>query len=199
MEAVTYLNGDDPLPSRSVSQSDRPHNLSASGIYELPFGRGRKFGASSARPARLLISGWQVGAVFQMYSGQPLAFGNIFFNGDYTKIPLSRSTRDIDRWFNIDAGFERNTARQPASNYRTFPLYLSGLRSDNYNNWDITVMKKTRVWEKVTVEFRTDFLNALNHPTFSVPNTTVTNQAFGRVTGEDTWPRFIQFGIKLVY
>ena len=60
-------------------------------------------------------------------------------------------------------------------------------------------MNKTRIYEKATLEFRTDLLNALNHPTFSVPNTTVTNTAFGKVTGEDTWPRFIQFGVKLIY
>ncbi len=195
MEATTYLNADDPRPTRSISVSDRPHNLSSSGIYELPFGSGRRYGASAPGAARVMISGWQVGAVFQLYSGQPLAFGNIFFNGDYSSIPLSRSERNIDRWFNTAAGFVTSSAQQPGSNYRTFPLYVSGARSDNYNAWDITVMKKTRVVERINC----DFLNAFNHPTFSAPNTTVTSTAFGKVTGEDTWPRYIQFGIKMTF
>jgi hypothetical protein len=199
MEATSYLNADDPLPARTVSQSDRPHNFTSSGIWELPFGAGRRFGASLRGPARAIVSGWQVGAVFQMYSGQPLAFGNIFFNGNYSSIPLSRSDRNIDRWFNVDAGFVKNTAQQPASNYRYFPLYVSGARSDNYNNWDITLLKKTKIYERVNAEFRTDFLNAFNHPTFSAPNVSVTSTAFGKVTGEDTWPRYIQFGIKLTF
>jgi len=199
MEAVTYLNGADPMPARSVSQSDRPHNLSLSGIYELPFGRGRRFGARAPAAAQVLIAGWQVSAVFQVYSGEPLAFGNIFFNGDLRDIPLPRGQRTVERWFNTDAGFVKDPRLQPAYNYRTFPLYLSGVRADNYNNWDIAFLKNTNIYERAKFQFRAELLNAFNHPSFLGPNTSVTSAAFGRVTSEAMWPRFVQFGFKVIF
>ena len=54
-------------------------------------GAGRRFGSGMARPARVRISGWQVGTVFQMYSGEPLGFGDVIFNGDIQNIPLAGS------------------------------------------------------------------------------------------------------------
>jgi len=78
-------------------------------------------------------------------------------------------------------------------------LYISGLRSATYNTWDMSVLKNTKIHERISFQFRAEFLNAFNHPTFSAPNTTVTNAAFGQVTGEDTWPRYIQFGFKVIY
>ncbi|MCC7497835.1 MAG: TonB-dependent receptor [Bryobacterales bacterium] len=205
MEAVaqyprssSYLNWDDSMPYRSIGTSDRPHNFSASGIYELPFGTGRRFGATAPSALRAIISGWQGSALWQVYSGQPLGFGDVIFNGEWNDLALSRSEHNIYRWFNT-SGFETQTAKQLLYHYRTFPLYISGLRSDNYNVWDMSALKNTRIREGVSIQFRAEFLNAFNHPTFSAPNTSVTSSAFGRVTGEDTWPRYIQFGLKLIF
>jgi len=196
--SAAYLNWDDPVPYRSIGTSDRPHNFSISGIYELPFGSGRHFGATSPAALRTIIGGWQVSALWQVYSGQPLGFGDVIFNGDWSKLALPSSERSIYRWFDT-SGFEKNTAKQLSYHYRTFPLYISGLRSATYNTWDMSVLKNTKIHERISFQFRAEFLNAFNHPTFSAPNTTVTNAAFGQVTGEDTWPRYIQFGFKMIY
>ncbi len=42
-------------------------------------------------------------------SGPPLGFGDAIFNGDLKSIPLPGDQRTVDRWFNVDAGFERNS------------------------------------------------------------------------------------------
>ncbi|MCZ2077262.1 MAG: TonB-dependent receptor [Bryobacterales bacterium] len=198
MDATTFLNADDPMPYETISDSDKPHNISVSGIYEIPFGKGRRFLAGSPAPVRALVGGWQVSAVYQMYSGEPLGFGDVIFRGNIEDIPLP-GKQTVNRWFNTDAGFERSSARQLSHHYRTFPIRFSGLRADNYNTWDISLLKNTEITEKVKFQFRAEFLNAFNHPTFLAPNTSVTSTAFGKVTGEATWPRFIQFGFKTIF
>jgi hypothetical protein len=200
MQANTYLNWDDSQPAHSIAPFDRPQHFSMSGIYELPFGKGRKLPLDSwSAPLRMLASGWQASAIFQLWSGQPLGFGNAIFNGNIKDIPLSASQRSVYEWFNINAGFNKNPADQLLYNYRTAPLYYAGVRSDIMNTWDISLVKYTNVTEKVKFQFRVEALNAFNHPNFDVPNTTVTSPLFGQVTAEDNLPRIIQFGFKVVF
>ena len=67
------------------------------------------------------------------------------------------------------------------------------------HQWDLSLLKYTQLRENVRLQFRAEAFNAFNHPEFSAPNTSVTSSAFGTVTGENTFTRQIQFGIKLVF
>ena len=60
---------------------------------------------------------------------------------------LPRSERTADRWFNTAARFERDPRNQLASNIRMFPLRLTGLRADGFNNWDLSLFKNFRIAE----------------------------------------------------
>ena len=124
--------------------------------------------------------------------------------GDQRPIPqhdveLPRGERTVERWFNTGAGFERNSARQLGSNLRTFPTRFNGIRGDGGNNWDWSLIKNTTLREGMNLQFRAEAINAFNHPQFLAPNTTPASTAFGQVTGEWTWPRVIQFGLKLLF
>ncbi len=197
MGATEYLNAGDATPYRVIQSNDRPHHLTFSGIFELPFGHGRRFGQSLGRVADAAVGGWQVGAVWMATSGEALNFGNVLFTGDIKSIPLSSSDRTVDHWFNTDAGFNRVAAQQLDSNLRTFPLRFNGIRAGSINTWDISLLKNTKIFEGHQLQFRAEFLNALNHATgFAPPNTSPTSSAFGRVTGTYILPRVIQFGIK---
>jgi len=198
MEATGYLNGFDAMPYEVISDQDRTHRLTLNGIYELPFGPRKRFGGGAKGIARLLIGGWQVSYIYQAQSGAPIGFGNVLFYGDSSRIVLPDGERTISRWFNT-AGFERDTARQLSWNVRTFPNRFSGLRADGMNNWDISLLKRTRLSERIASELRADFCNAMNHPQFSGPNTSPTSTAFGTITSEAQWPRTIQVSVKLVY
>lgn len=81
---------------------------------------------------------------------------------------------------------------------------LGDVRSQNFFNEDITILKKTPLSEGVTLEFRTELFNVFNRTIFRSPNTfDATNPSlntnFGRVFGQSNTPRIIQFGLKLLF
>jgi hypothetical protein len=199
LEATGLLNDTDPVPERVISDQDRTHRIVLSGLWELPLGKGRRFAASVNPVLNKIIEGWQAQAIFQGQSGAALGFGNAIFTGDLHNIPIPKGQRTIYRWFNIDAGFERASARQLGSNIRIFSSRFSGVRGDGLNNWDLSIVKNTSFTERVRLQFRAEFINALNHAQFSNPNTTVTSSSFGRVTSTSQWPRTIQFALKLLF
>jgi hypothetical protein len=199
MEATEFLNDGDPEPAKVISDQNFPHRISFSWIWELPFGNGRRFFADGNRVTKAIVSGWQVQGIFTGQAGQALGFGNVPFNGDLHNIVLPKSERRPERWFNIDAGFERASARQLSYAARTLSMRFSGIRSDGINNWDVSAIKDTSIGESVKMQFRAEFLNAANHAHFSNPNTSVTTTAFGTVTSEKAYPRRIQLGLKVIY
>jgi hypothetical protein len=200
MEAVEFLNNVDPRPYESISPLDRTHRLVASGIWEVPVGRGRQFGGALPGVVDFFVGGWQLNGIVQKQSGAPLGFGDVFtlFTGAPDNIVLPRSQRSVDRWFNTDAGFNRNNAQQLASNLRVSPLRFSGIRSDGQSRWDFSAIKNFRITEKLRTQFRAECLNAWNHPNLGSPNTTPTNTAFGTITSQDV-PRSWQFSLKVSY
>lgn len=201
MEAIQLLNQDDPRPVEVLSSADRPHRFSASGIYELPFGKGRKFLANINQVTSYFVSGWQISTVYQFQSGVPFDFGNIFFTGNFNDIALSGDEQSLTRWFNTSAGFVTATNAQPVSNVRTFPLRFGYVRSDQINNLDFSVLKKTEILENTNVEFRAELLNALNHVLFPGPNTNVAQPTFGQITASQqaNYARRVQMTLKLTF
>ncbi|MFB3828981.1 MAG: TonB-dependent receptor domain-containing protein [Bryobacteraceae bacterium] len=179
MDALTYLNETDPVPEHVVSDLDRPHRIVVSGMYELPFGKGRKFLSSSGRLANAVLGGWQVQAIFQGQSGGPLMFANVLYRGEYRAI--DGGTQSLDAWFNT-AGFERRAAAQLANNIRSFPSAIPYVREDGINIWDLSVHKNFRLREGWKLQVRAESEGAMNHPIFAPPNTVPTSTLFGQVT-----------------
>jgi hypothetical protein len=200
MEGIGYLNETDPVVEKVISDQDRPHRFVFSGIYELPFGKGKKFLTNANRWLDALAGGWQLQGWFEGQSGQALGFGNAIFRGNLKDIPIPRSERTAERWFNVDAGFERNAARQLASNIRTLPSRFTGIRGDGINNLDLSVFKNYRLTESKTLQFRMESFNALNHVQFGNPNTTPTSGAFGAITVENGHgQRQVTFSLKFLF
>jgi hypothetical protein len=199
MEATSYLNGGDSMPYRSISPMDRPQHLSISGIYELPFGKGRALLPNISRIGDSVIGGWQLNVAWQLNSGQALGFGNALFVGNIQDIALPADQRTPERWFNT-SGFVTASAQQLSNNLITFPQYFAGIRSGIYNAWDMSAIKYLTIREGHKIQIRGEFLNIFNHPTgFAPPNTSPTSTAFGHVTSQYSWPRTIQLGLKYVF
>ncbi len=198
-EATTYLNAMDPYPERVISGQDFPHRFSASAIYELPFGSSKRFLGSAKGVGGKIIGGWQAQGTYTGQSGQALGFGNAIFLGNIKDVPRPVSQRTVDRWFNVDAGFERRSSRALSFNYRTLNTRFAGVRGDGINQFNLSLIKNTKVTESKTVQFRAEAINAMNHPQFTNPNTSPTSAAFGTVSDEKSTGRAIQLGLKFLW
>jgi len=200
MEATSFLNPTDPLPYYVIGNFDRTHRTAGSGIWEVPVGRGRKWGNSLPGVLEGILGGWQVSGMYQNQSGPPLGFGNIIFNGNLKDIVLPKDQRSAERWINIDAGFNRVSSQQLGSNIRTFPLRLSGVRGDNQVRWDFSFIKNFQLHEDARVEFRAETYNAFNQTSFNAPNTSPTSSSFGQITSVvSPSGRSWQFALKVVF
>jgi len=198
MEATSYLNAQDPLPYEVVSGMDRRHRITASGIWEIPMGKGRKWGSEWHPVMNGVLGGWQLNGAWQHQSGGPLGFGNAIFNGDLNNVLLPDGQRSVDQWFNLNAGFERNSARQLASNLIRFSPRFSGIRGPGQDRMDLGLIKYFQITERFRLQFRAETFNALNHPNLANPNTSLTSGAFGTITSQDP-PRSWQGALKLTF
>jgi hypothetical protein len=197
MEAAAFLNSSDPMPYESLADIDRRHRLTGSGIWEMPFGKGRKFGARMHPALEFFAGGWQLSGIYQRQSGQPIGFGQALFIGDSSTIVLPSSVRNTDRWYNTSV-FNRNTRDQLASNIRTAPLRYSAIRVDAQRRWDFSANKTFRLDERFALKFRADTFNALNEVVLRSPNNDPTSSAFGTITAQEP-PRSWQFSLTLAF
>lgn len=213
MEATQFLNPADPMPSEVVSALDRTFAQRGSAIWELPFGRGRKWGGNMNKALDFVAGGWQLNGLMQKQSGQPMEFGNRIFNGDLSQVLLPKDERSVDRWYrlvpNPDAataasrplvpyGFEWRSANQLANNVRTLPLRFNGIRGPGQSRWDFSAIKNFKIKERATMQFRAETYNAMNFPNLANPNNDPTSAAYGTITGQDS-PRSWQFALRLTF
>jgi hypothetical protein len=194
MEAIEYLNAADVRPYEVIADNDRPHRLTASGIWEIPIGRGRRFATSAPKFVDLFTGGWQLNGVVAVQSGPPLGFGNSIFNGDIKEIPLSGSNRSVDRWFATE-GFVRDASQQLQLNRQQLPLRFSGIRGDGQREWNWSLFKTFPATERVRVQFRAELYNAFNQASFNAPNRNPTSGAFATVTDTQSEAKNWQFSL----
>ncbi len=199
MEATQFLNESDMMPYETLSPSHRPHRVTFNGICELPFGRKRAFLNHMAKPLEGILGNWQFSAIVIRQAGGPLTWGNIIFNGDPNQIALPKDERDVDRWFNTNAGFNKVSGQALSSNIRTFPMRLAGVQADGQSKWDVAVAKGFRIGERVLFKFRAQCFNLMNHANFAGPNVSPTSTAFGQITATAGMARNIQAAATITF
>jgi hypothetical protein len=200
MERVDFRNESDDRPEQVISPEDFTHRFVLSAIYELPFGRGKRLFGNAGRFTQALVGGWQLQGWFEGQTGNALGFGNALFTGDIKDIALPVSERTAERWFNVDAGFNRNPQQQLASNLQTLPSLFNGIRADGINNWDLSMFKNFRIGERFTGQLQFQSYNALNHVQFAAPNTNPVNTAFGAIVDEKGHgQRQVTLGFKVLF
>lgn len=212
IQRVNYANAQDTQLEKVLAPWDIPQNLQLNGVYELPFGAGKKFGANAPKWARGVLGGWQVSAIARLQEGMPMNFPS---NATPTGADPRLANRSLDRWFDtctlLPNGSSRGCVngespvwqiRQPFT-LQTWSTRLGSVRVPGVRNLDVSVMKHTKIGERVDVLFRTDFLNATNTPQFfSGPVVDVNSANFGRISGamdQSNLPRFIQLSMKLQF
>jgi hypothetical protein len=198
MDATTFNNDSDPMPEKVISDVDHTHVFHFSGIYELPFGKGKALLSHSNAVVRGIAGGWQVQTTWQHFTGVPLGFGNAVLLGSLKDIPAADGQQTIARWFNVDA-FDRKSGDALAQNIQMLSTRFSGVRAPGVDLWNMSAIKNFPIREKIRMQFRAEFLNALNHTCLAAPNTTPTNSAFGSITAASSQPRFIHLALKLTF
>ena len=195
-DKLYYFNEFDADPSWRQSNTGVPHRFAATGIWELPFGRGRALFQSGV--LNHILGGWQLAATYEWQPGPLLDWGNLFYTGDPNSI--NTGTRTLDQWFNT-AGFERDPAKTPAAfQARVFPTRVDGVRGDTLNRLDTNIQRDFKIKETFTLQLRMDALNAMNRSQFENPNLDPTSTNFGRVTNNtSSTMRFLLFQVRLKF
>jgi len=174
-------------------------------VWELPFGRGRRFGNDWSRGVDLLLGGWQLTGIHVLQSGLALTAtlgGATVLNlgGERRARPnvvgepeLPSSERTLNRWFNTDAFAAFSPAPQAFGN-----AGIGIMRGPGVANFDFTLAKSFPISERRSIQFRTERFNAFNHPNFGPPNISRDSSGFGQILSAAPG-RIIQFGLKLYY
>ncbi|BDC47866.1 hypothetical protein F183_A01820 [Bryobacterales bacterium F-183] len=196
----------------ALSDFDRTHVLQSTFVYDLPFGRGQKFGGTVGPMVNRLIGGWQLRGMFRATSGRPFSVfsgENSFSSAVGAFADCNGCTRQ-DGQARVENGFmwyfspeERAKFVQPATGPAPGSLGNTGrnfFRGDIWVNLDMSFAKNTRITERIGFEIRADMTNFTNTPTFGIPTTTVTSATFGRIGGTvSSTARQTMLGAKLTF
>ena len=184
-----------------TSDSARPHRITATAIYEFPFGKGRSYFQSGF--LNHVLGGWQTAATYEFQPGPLLGWGNLIYNGDVSKFEQAASLDDktLNQWFNTSVPFERNANNFPTGPHvRIFPRFFNGLRADGLNNWNGNLLREFKVVERLRMQFRADVINLQNRSQMSPPDLSPNSTNFGRITSQtSSLNRFYQAQLRLQF
>jgi carboxypeptidase family protein len=187
-----FFNTDDEYAGRFQWEGNmRPrHRMTISGVYELPFGRGRRLFSHVPAAGEAVIGGWTTSAVYTYNSGDQLQFGQL----DVVGKPNIDSPSKWGYRFN-PAAFKQSAAFTP----RTNPWFYAGILGPGYKNLDVTLAKFFRVTERFRLEFKMEAYNVSNTFEGADPSLNVTSSTFGRVLSQQSGitGRQFQYNLKL--
>ena len=190
---------------RALSDIDVAQRMTIAVVYELPFGRGRRFGSGMNKLTDLALGGWQANGIATLSSGTPIGISASNSAGIFNQAIRANNNGKSgaksgpvqDRLLEF---FDKSVFSQPLPfTFGNMGPRVSDIRNDGIFNYDLSVFKNFHVTERVNIQFRTEALNALNTPRFGGPNTGVTSSSFGAITAQANAPRQIQFGLKVLF
>ncbi|MEK7833933.1 MAG: hypothetical protein AAB401_22790, partial [Acidobacteriota bacterium] len=202
-ERTTYLNPPDTEFENRVSPDDRPHRYTFSGIYQLPVGRGRRFGKKLNRAADAAIGGWQLNGTYEWQIGEPFQLSSsIYSTIDLGTLQGRVGQKDSQgRKYGVDvpAIDVAGLVRLSSFGLRNVPTTLGNLRNQPYLNVNLSLSKNFNLGEGRRLQLRGEFLNAFNRVYFTGTNLDPSNAAFGFVTAQRNNPRDVQLGLRYTF
>jgi len=171
-------------------------------VYNLPFGRGKRFGSNMGGISDQIIGGWEGSGIINIRSGIGYSIlagsdvANLGINvGQVAQIVSpavpSGFTQTRAEWFNTSA------FQLPASGTlgNTANNFLNG---PSFQNVDFALMKNFRIRENLKLQFRSEFFNLFNHTNFENPTNSLASANFGQILSAYA-SREIQLGLKLLW
>jgi hypothetical protein len=201
-----------PLPGYrkadwALSQINLGHSFTASVLYDLPFGKGKKFGANWSGPLNTALGGWEVDVIERATTGFPVFITNsnnqstvnLQNNGSSQNRPnqicsAAASHPTIGKWFNTQC-FVPATVNELGNANRT-PVSGPG-----FVNTDFSAIKHFALpyRDGMGLDFRAEVFNLFNHTQLALPNSDINGGSFGGIISTVNNPRLIQFALKLKF
>jgi hypothetical protein len=193
--------------NRGIEANDIPQRLVLSYLYDLPFGKGRKFLNDANSVVQKIAGGWQVSSITVLQKGRPVMitapdttslFNFSSTNGRANRLKdpvLPSDQQSLTRWFDTTA-FERAAPFTLPTDSVSQPR----LRGPGRVNFDVSFLKNTRFGERYNLQFRGEFYNISNTPALDARGATtdVASPLFGQIVQGGN-PRNIQFGLRFVF
>ncbi|MGA7240242.1 MAG: TonB-dependent receptor, partial [Bryobacteraceae bacterium] len=193
------------------SSFDVYFNNVTSVVYEIPFGKGRKYGSNMNWAVDALLGGWELNTINTAHTGTPL---NVYYtpatanavsglSNDYRGQPFLRpnvsgSSTSQNKSQLVNTYFAGYTFTTPPANAPFGNLGRNAFRSPGFEQWDMAVDKTFHFGERAKLQFRSEFFDLPNHTNFGIPNTNFGASAFGTI--RSTYPaRQIQFALKAIF
>jgi hypothetical protein len=196
----TFQNPFDWNDSRGNLGGIRRHVLVSSYVYDLPFGKGRRWLSGARGMADYLAGGWQLAGIVQALSGAPLSpsfvttvQGSVGGRPDVvTGAPVYPGERSIQRWFNP-------AAFAVPANFTFGNAGYNQLVGPGQYNWDASLVKAFALRERFHLQLRLEAFSALNNPQFGNPNAAITNPAVVGTITSAGGNRTVQIGGKFQF
>lgn len=189
---------------------DIHHNFVTSGVYDLPFGHGKKFLSGASALVEGLIGHWGLSGVGTLQSGLPFT---LTISGDQANTGLGSQRPNItgqpqvmrrpNCWF-----YDSRNASCPAGGTDSFSvptLYTYGngstntMRNDGLVQFDVSILKSFHFTDTRSLEFRGAFFNIFNHTTFATPVTNIDSSSAGQITATLNAARSIELAAKIYF
>jgi hypothetical protein len=191
----------DPNGDYAQCYWDTSHVISSYAVYDLPFGKGKQFAGNASSAVNAVIGNWSINPIVSWHGGFPLNLrasdasgtGDIFSPRPNCNGPVSYPKTPIPggmQWFNP------SPFSQPASGFGNCPSQ-GPVIGPGYFDADLSLQKNFFISESKRFQFRADFLNATNHPSFNAPSTSLGN-GMGQLSTTQA-ARQMQFALKFYF
>lgn len=188
-----------------VAQFDQTHNLTASWVWPLPFGSGKKW-LSGSRFWGNIVGGWQLNGIGYISSGEPY---DVSASSDIVNLGISGAGAGVERLNLIGnpyAGTNRLQPLNPAAFASPAPYTFGDLgrntfRGPTNSNLDLSLFREFPIplREGMRLQFRLESFDAFNEVVFGLPDTFIGDPTFGQVTSQSNSPRVLQIALKLYF
>lgn len=185
---------------RGNSSLDVRHRFVLSSLYELPFGRGLRFGRDLPGSLNTFLGGWQINGILTFQSGLPF---DLTAQGNPNTHPVQ--VHAPDNMHTTTQYYDVSAFAQPAVNAAGVRLGPGNVARNLFagpgtKNLDLSIFKSFHISERVGTQFRAEFYNFTNTPQFAQPNGDITSGQAGQIT--DTrlgTERQIQFALRVTF